>query len=163
MIRRAEPNEAGVVSRLMLRSKAYWGYDADFMERCRDELTVSAEDISDYAAYVVEDCGRNVVGFARMVPLGPKEAEIDHLFVAPGTIRKGYGRMLVEHVLQTARTQGINTIKIVGDPHAEAFYLAIGARRVGETPSTSTRGRMLPVFAIDLRSKAQEAGKRTTG
>ena len=95
MIRRAKPNEAGAISRLMPRSKAYWGYDADFMERCRDELTVSAEDISDHAAYVVEDCGGNVVGFARMVPLGPREEEIDHLFVDPAAIRKGHGRMLV--------------------------------------------------------------------
>lgn len=157
MIRRAKPNEAGAVSRLIFRSKAYWGYDADSMERFKNELTVSAEDISDHAAYVVEDCDGNVVGFARMVPIGPREAEIDYLFVDPATIRKGHGRMMVEHVLQTARTQGIKTIKIVGDPNSEAFYLAIGARRVGATPSTSIRGRMLPVFIIDLRSKTQES------
>ena len=156
MIRKARPNEAGAVSRLVRRSKAYWGYDADFMERCNEELTISAEDISDHAAYVVEDCGGNVVGFTRMVPLELREAEIDYLFVEPAAIGKGHGRMMVEHVLQIARTQGINTVKIVGDPHAEAFYLAIGARRVGETSSTSIRGRMLPVFVVDLRSKAQE-------
>ncbi len=34
-IRAARPGEADALSALCLRSKAHWGYDDDFLERCR--------------------------------------------------------------------------------------------------------------------------------
>ena len=40
-IRSARPEEAETLSALALRSKAYWGYPADFMEACREELTLT--------------------------------------------------------------------------------------------------------------------------
>ncbi|CAH8245865.1 hypothetical protein WJ0W_003100 [Paenibacillus melissococcoides] len=46
LIRKAKPDEAGYLSGLAFRSKAYWGYSHDFMEACRDSLTVSPERIA---------------------------------------------------------------------------------------------------------------------
>ena len=40
-IRRALPSEAASQSALARRSKAVWGYSPEFMEACRDELTLS--------------------------------------------------------------------------------------------------------------------------
>ncbi|MGH7506358.1 MAG: hypothetical protein ACRELX_11935, partial [Longimicrobiales bacterium] len=40
-IRDARSDDAGRLTALALRSKAVWGYDAVFMERCRPLLTVT--------------------------------------------------------------------------------------------------------------------------
>ena len=42
LVRHARPDEAAAISDLALRSKGHWGYSAEFLEACRDELTVSA-------------------------------------------------------------------------------------------------------------------------
>ena len=46
-IRAARVGEAGFLSELALRSKAHWGYDAAFIEACRDELSVDADRLGD--------------------------------------------------------------------------------------------------------------------
>jgi hypothetical protein len=38
VIREAVSSEAALLSALAMRSKAYWGYSSDFMEKCRAEL-----------------------------------------------------------------------------------------------------------------------------
>ena len=42
-IRLARPDEADHLTALATRSKAYWGYDASFMEACVPALTISPE------------------------------------------------------------------------------------------------------------------------
>ena len=44
-VRRAGPGDAAALSSLAFRSKASWGYDIEFMKRCRQELTYSGDDI----------------------------------------------------------------------------------------------------------------------
>lgn len=61
-IRKAKIDEAGYLSDLSFRSKAYWGYSDDFMEACREVLTVSPDDISSSLVFVIED-GGTIKGF----------------------------------------------------------------------------------------------------
>ncbi len=44
-------------------------------------------------------------------------------------------------------------LSIQSDPHAEGFYLRLGARRTGEAPSQSIPGRLLPMLEFDLRTR----------
>jgi len=41
-------------------------------------------------------------------------------------------------------------LTIQGDPHAEGFYLAVGALPAGKRDSASIPGRELPVYTITL-------------
>ena len=45
-IRLARREETHALSELAFLSKAYWGYDEDFMAACRAELTVTPADIA---------------------------------------------------------------------------------------------------------------------
>jgi len=38
LVRPARPDEASTLSELAVRSKAWWGYDVAFLDRCRREL-----------------------------------------------------------------------------------------------------------------------------
>jgi GNAT superfamily N-acetyltransferase len=149
-IRRARPAEAGVLSALALRSKAHWGYDAAFLAACRDDLTLSAEDIASSTVYVCDGVDAPS-GFYRLVPQDDGVAELDDLFVEPAAIGQGVGRRLFQHAVATAAQLGCSELIWQSDPQAEGFYLAMGAERAGESESTVTPGRMLPFMRFRLR------------
>jgi len=149
-IRAARGEEAGVLSGLALRSKAHWGYDEAFMEKCREELTLRPAEVGPRRTVVAEREGR-IIGFVTLQG-EPPVGELGMLFVDPPVIGQGVGRLLFEHVLAAARGLDFVRLTLDADPHAEAFYLAMGATRVGTVPSGSIAGRELPVMAIGLQS-----------
>lgn len=147
-IRLASAGEARHLSDLALRSKAHWGYDADFLEACRAELTVSEDYIKGAPVFVLEEDGR-VVGFYGLRERGA-ELELLYLFVEPAAIGGGHGKRLWQHAVKTAARLGFQKITIESDPYAEAFYLAMGARKVGEVASSLRPGRTLPLLEFTL-------------
>ncbi|HEY8039705.1 MAG TPA: GNAT family N-acetyltransferase [Polyangiaceae bacterium] len=147
-IRPARPDEAAALSDLALRSKAVWGYDADFLERCRAELTLHPEQIVPWRAHVADEAGV-IVGFFT-VKGSPPEGELDSLYVAPSALRRGVGRALLEAARTLARREGFRALSIHADPHAESFYLRQGATRAGDAPSCSIPGRMLPLLRLAI-------------
>jgi GNAT superfamily N-acetyltransferase len=148
-LRPAEPAEAGPLSELAMASKAYWGYDREFLDACRAELTLSPDDVDPARVTVAEFDGR-VLGFA-VVAGGPPEVELAMLFVDPGHIGNGVGRALWTAAVDTAAALGAETVTIVSDPQAEPFYLAMGATRIGEVESGSIPDRKLPLLVAEVR------------
>jgi GNAT superfamily N-acetyltransferase len=141
-------HEAGLLSDLALRSKGHWGYDQAFLDACREELTLTRADVRAKRAVVAERDGR-VVGFYTLAG-DPPVASLDHLFVEPAAIGTGVGRYLWHHAVAAAQSLGFTRIQIEADPDAEAFYLAMGARRRGTVPSGSIPGRELPLLDYDV-------------
>ncbi|MER5639856.1 GNAT family N-acetyltransferase [Kitasatospora sp. NPDC002227] len=146
LLRPARPEEAGELSALALRSKAHRGYDETFLAACREELTLRPEDTS--RTVVAEQDGR-VVGFVTLAG-EPPVGELAMLFVDPPAIGRGIGSLLHARATATATLEGFTRLTVTADPHAEAFYLARGARRTGSEPSGSIPGRELPLLTIDL-------------
>jgi GNAT superfamily N-acetyltransferase len=152
-LRSAEPGEAAALSALALRSKAVWGYDAAFLEACRAELTLEPDTIAAGGVTVAERGGRTV-GLSRLaIEAGPggATAEILLLFVEPGLLRGGVGRVLFEAMEREARRQGAARIAAGADPDAEGFYRRMGMTRTGSEPSGSIPGRLLPRLEKSLQ------------
>jgi N-acetylglutamate synthase-like GNAT family acetyltransferase len=153
-MRPARPDDAELLTDLALRSKAYWGYDADFMAKCVPLLQITPERITDAKTQcmVLERDDATLVGFSLL--LMPSDASsdpvLDDLFIDPTTIGKGAGRILLEQVLQTVKAAGYPQLFVEADPNAEAFYLKFGAERVGERESGIAPGRMLPWLRFTL-------------
>lgn len=140
--------ELADINALILRSKAVWGYDAAFMEACREELSISRETLSRHPVAVTETDGR-ITGVAELSFEGDT-AHLEKLFVDPETMRAGAGRRLFDWAVEKARAEGAGTLVIEADPDAEGFYRAMGARRTGQAPSGSIPGRMLPELSLAL-------------
>jgi GNAT superfamily N-acetyltransferase len=118
------------------------------MAACRAELTVHPGELVPRRTRVAEEGGR-AVGFVT-VEGQPPVGEIGALFVDPGHIGGGVGRRLLEAALAVARACGFVALDVDSDPHAEAFYLRLGARRTGVAPSASIPGRLLPRLRVDV-------------
>ena len=148
-IRAAHPDEAELLTLVALRSKAHWGYDQAFMALCQQELTVNPDRIRKQPTYVLEQ-GDRLLGFYMLDRNAAPTSELDFLFVLPEAIGQGFGRQLLLHAIETARTAGDGVLLIQSDPQAEHFYRRFGARLLRYTPSASIPGRVLPLLQLDL-------------
>jgi GNAT superfamily N-acetyltransferase len=146
-IRPARADEATALTELVVRSKAHWGYDAKFLEACREKLTVRADEIDGRRIVVAEDADLGVLGAASLEGTAPR-GRLGLCFVEPHAIGRGVGRALYSHVMGTARALGFTRITIESDPHAEPFYRRMGARPAGGTPSGPIEGRELPLLEV---------------
>ncbi len=72
---------------------------------------------------VAVDDGR-VVGFA--TTSGDDELELDALFVDPSSMRAGVGRRLIDDLVDDAHARSVTRINVTANPHALAFYEAVG-------------------------------------
>jgi GNAT superfamily N-acetyltransferase len=169
-LRPARPEDTGALTALARRSKAHWGYSADFLAACRDELTVPAEAC---AAVVVAETGdaagtdraggpgdpdrpeagpvTGPVGFAWLGDRdGAGRIELVALFVEPRAIGTGVGRLLFDDARARARACGARTLWWDADPHAEEIYRHLGGTTVTQVPSGSVPGRSLPRMELAL-------------
>jgi GNAT superfamily N-acetyltransferase len=152
-LRPGRESEAAALSALALRSKGHWGYDQAFLEACRSELTLTAEQA---AEATVAEVGGVAAGFALLAAADPdgdageRVGELAMLFVDPTHIGGGLGRLLLDAAVRTARDRRWSRLRVESDPGAEGFYLAAGAARVGTVPSGSVAGRELPLLELVL-------------
>ena len=103
-----------------------------------------------------------VLGFATTVPIDGG-LDLEDLFVEPDRMRRGVGRRLVEDLLDAARAEGVEHVWVTANPHAMAFYTAVGfvpdgtaSTRVRTRPATPPR-RTRPVSET---GRAGPAGRR---
>jgi GNAT superfamily N-acetyltransferase len=145
-IRPADPQEAPFLTELTIRSKAHWGYSEAFMTAATPELEFRTEKfLPDFLVYVLE-LNNTLVGFCSLLPVDDDTIELHDLFIEPSHIGHGHGKSLWLFALDVARGRGFKRLTLTADPNAEPFYLAQGARRIGEKPSPVQNGRSLPVL-----------------
>ncbi|WP_330300039.1 GNAT family N-acetyltransferase [Streptomyces sp. NBC_00503] len=146
-LRPARATEAEALTELVMRSKAHWGYDADFLAACAPELRIDGAEVVGRRIVVAE--GPAVLGLASLdgePPLG----RLGLLFVEPAAIGRGVGRQLYRDVLRRAAALGFRRLLIDSDPHAAGFYRAQGARRVdAEDPAGLVRFEVSPAPLAD--------------
>ena len=142
VLRRAAAGDADALSDLSFRSKASNGYDADFMEACRDELAVTSATLADGEVWVSETNGKPVGFFDIRLEKGV--LEVYSLYVDPDVKRSGIGRILWAALEERAVAMMAKAIELDADPAAVEFYTAMGCSVIGEAPSGSIPGRMLP-------------------
>jgi ribosomal protein S18 acetylase RimI-like enzyme len=146
-IRRARPADLPALTRVAYAAKQHWGYPDAWMALWRDDLTFTAATLEQYAVFCMEQDAGIVATYA--LRCDEQEAELEHFWVDPACMGQGFGRQLFEHACTQATASGARQLRIASDPHAEGFYRAMGARRIGTVPSVP-EGRTLPLLVLDV-------------
>jgi N-acetylglutamate synthase-like GNAT family acetyltransferase len=124
--------------------------DCDALLANPDAIELPIERIETGGVFVAEWNGM-IAGFSAVLPRADGETELDALFVEPTIRRHGIGRLLVEHCVKVAHSQGSTALYVVGNPHAESFYLACGFEMTGMTETRFGAGLLLrKILASDL-------------
>lgn len=148
-VRKAQAGEAASLTALCLRSKAHWGYDAEFMQLCVPSLTVEEQSIAEGRVLVAIDGSGQTVATVSIGRDGDA-AELALMFVEPAAMGGGMGRLLFEAGVALARELGYRRMTILADVNAAPFYERMGARFLRNEPSDAIPGRVLPFYEYDL-------------
>lgn len=149
VIRAARPDEAEALSALAVRSKAYWPYPADFIDRFARSLALTPDVVEHNDVWVAERADV-VCGFYTLLHRG-SVCILDDLWVEPSAIGSGAGRALFEHAAAGAVAGGAQALEWDAEPYATGFYERMGGRRVGTVDSPL--GRSLPVMRLRLADR----------
>lgn len=150
-IRPATPEDASALTEIAFAAKRHWNYPADWIQRWQDLLTITPEYVLENRVLVAvsEDEGQ-MIGFSA-VSLQGEVALLDHLWVLPAFMGKGAGRALFSAAERAARESAAVRMTILSDPHAEPFYLRMGAVLCGrESASMDGEERYLPLLGKAL-------------
>lgn len=140
----AEAKHAELLRDILITSKGYWGYSQEQLEEWRSNLKFGEEYIArNTVKLIFKD--KEVIGFFTIVK-GDNE-ELDHLWLLPKFIGKGYGNLVFEQILFECNALGVSSFYIISDPDAEGFYIKKGASKIGEVYS-EPQNRMLPKLRI---------------
>ena len=128
-----------------MRSKAHWGYDAEFMRLSWRSLQIDPAAIDAGRVFVAVEQDDTPLGVVGCAFLG-EDVDLMHLFVEPDALGRGIGRALFAIAIDWTRGQGRRKLLIASDPNAVGFYRRLGAVDAGWTPSEAIPGRMLPLL-----------------
>lgn len=130
IIRRARDGEDVELSALVMRSvQQTWRYSDEFMAWNLEDITIEPAQISEMITNVIEVGGR-VAGVYVLRGEAPV-MELSRMMIEPEMTRRGLGRLLWDHAVETARQQGVRVLTIDSDPNAEGFYQRMGAVTIG--------------------------------
>lgn len=147
MIRRAIAADADALTAIAHAAKRHWKYPEAWIALWRRDLTMSPEFIDRYPVRIAVANDAPVAFYALL--FAGADCELEHFWVLPARMGAGVGRRLFEHAVECCRAIGVPRLWINADPNAEGFYRRMGARRVGEVPSTPA-GRTLPRLELRL-------------
>lgn len=143
-VRLAHESEAHLLNELANRSKAYWPYDADYLDLVRSIVHVTSDDIRAWPFSVAVE-NKRICGFSAVCESGG-ERMLDHLWIEPTHIKKGFGQALFIEGVKSAKELGWSMFTIASDPYAENFYIKMGANRIGEKESKVKKGFFMPLL-----------------
>jgi GNAT superfamily N-acetyltransferase len=153
-IRTARGEECEALARLAWQAKAAWGYSAAQLEQWRAGLAPTPASIARSPTFVAEAEG-GLAGFSQL-DLSMDPVELAHLWVHPRCMRQGVGRALLAACAGFLSSRGTEVLHIDADPHAEPFYLACGAVRIGEiaAPIEGQPQRARPQLRLAIARRA---------
>lgn len=83
IFRKANPNEGPLLTELSLRSKSFWQYSPEFLERCRPHLEIDETYILTWPVIVLsktDEIANNIIGYYSLKIIG-SEKRLDNLWL----------------------------------------------------------------------------------
>lgn len=80
--------------------------------------------------FVVYDQQQTPIGAGRLRPLSNTEAKVERICVLAGYRGHGIGQLIMNKIEQTASEQGLQTLILNAQQHAEEFYERLGYHTV---------------------------------
>ena len=136
------------LSETAINSKRFWGYSSEQINLWRPDLVISKEYILRNKVVKVYDHDE-FIGFFGVKLDENNEAEIDHLWLIPEKIKKGYGRLIFHHILEHLRSDGHKSATLVAEPNAKGFYAKMGGKVIGNIKG-KVSDRYLDIYEYKL-------------
>jgi len=142
MIIKAEIEDIPTLNKISIGSKKHWGYSEELIALWKDDLLITTKYFKKVDIYKLLIKSK-IAGFCA-ISENAENYEVDHLWVLPVFIGKGWGKGLLNTSLQKSVVKE-KSINVVADPNAEGFYASQGFKTYDKIESLP-KGRYLPVM-----------------
>ncbi|MBD3581919.1 GNAT family N-acetyltransferase [Flavobacterium selenitireducens] len=139
---RAKPSDAGQLSGIAHVSKQNWGYSNEQLASWRTELTLTHDYVT-HNHVVRIFFHHELIGFYAIID--GENTELDHLWLLPQYMRKGFGSLIFADIRRTVATLGKSIFRLVAEPHAKGFYDKMNGVVIGSFES-KIPGRFLEIY-----------------
>ncbi|WP_159800337.1 GNAT family N-acetyltransferase [Flavobacterium sp. MK4S-17] len=147
-IEKSYSNDSGILTDITKKSKAYWGYPEDLLDKWSDQLTITKAYIESNNVFkMVLD--NKVIGYYSFFYESNTTIRLDNLFLLPDFIGKGFGKILMDDFLKRIKTEGTVNVILESDPGAEKFYKKFGFVTKG-LQKTTVKNRFLPIMELKM-------------
>lgn len=133
------------LNNLLRLSKAYWGYDKQFMDKFMAKFAITESYLTKADIFLALENDK-MIGIYSFSKNDDGDLELDNFFLHPDHIGMGKGKELWNLCLQTAKKYDAKEFVVWSDPNAENFYLKMGCKKISERLSPLMPNRYLPVL-----------------
>ncbi|HKI79253.1 MAG TPA: GNAT family N-acetyltransferase [Ignavibacteriaceae bacterium] len=144
----AIPSDSKMLSATVIASKKTWGYSDDLINLWKSELQISKEYIRRNKVIKVYNENK-YIGFYGIKFNEPNSPELDHFWLTPENIRKGYGKIIFNNISNYLKAEGYNNFFLVAEPNAKRFYEKMSGKVIRQSQSKAS-GRFLDIYEFDL-------------
>lgn len=147
-IEKANINDNETLTSITKKSKAYWGYSEEQIQKWDKNLTISQDYIRNNNTFKLTE-NDLILGYYSYLFENEKTVKLDNLFILPEHIGKGFGKQLLLDFLNRMKEEKIEKIILDSEPNAESFYSKMGFVKIGEF-ETSIKNRFMPIMEMKL-------------
>jgi ribosomal protein S18 acetylase RimI-like enzyme len=144
----ANPEDNHTLTEITKKSKAYWGYSDEQMEKWSDILTITQSYIETNSVYKLS-MENEIVGYYSYYVSDKNIVKLDNLFVLPAYIGKGFGKFLMDDFMTRIKSEKFQKIVLDSEPNSQKFYEKFGFIKVGQI-ETTIKDRFLPIMELQL-------------
>lgn len=130
------------LNQISFTAKQHWGYPAEWMEYWREGLRLTEQHLQQLRV-VVAEYKQEVAGFCALA-YAETYNEVEHLWILPKHMGKGFGKQLLTHTLEHYAANEL-PVRVIADPNAEGFYAKYGFVTFAQEESYPP-GRFLPIM-----------------
>lgn len=146
----AVSSDADLLTNTAFISKQTWGYPDDVMDLWKSDLEISKQYIlTNKVVKVFEE--DTFIGFFALKITDGKNIEIDHLWLVPDKIKKGYGKQIFPNILDYVKSQGYQKVSLMAEPNVNRFYDKMGGKVIGQFQSKIS-GRFLDIYEYEINN-----------
>ncbi|MCE7996411.1 MAG: GNAT family N-acetyltransferase [Roseivirga sp.] len=138
---RGQAEDHNSFSKIAFSAKSYWGYPAEWLEIWKPDLTISPQLIAENDVWKIITEGK-IIGFTIIITHPDGSCEVEHCWISPDYIGKGFGGKLLRYALAQPK-YAQKRFGVLADPHAVPFYQKFGFKTLKEIPG-KPEGRTLP-------------------
>ena len=124
---RAREESLARINDLIARSKSYWGWPAEYLEKALRLHKIEPSYLRSNQCFELLDVTDELAAFLA-VAISDAKVVLDNLWVRPDLIGKGVGRQACEHVFRLAREHEWTELWVLPDHPAIGFYEKMGSR-----------------------------------
>ena len=145
----AREKNLGQINALIARSKAFWHWPADYLERALQLHRILPSELKRIHGFELWT-REALVAFASLDP-SRSTPLLDNLWVEPEYIGRGIGALACRHIFRSASQRGWSEILVMPDRPSEGFYAKMGFTDSGQrVPSRIPGGPPFSIYRVSL-------------